>query len=141
MIRRRFARLVGALCPGLATPRGHYRLVVAVIAGVILAAVLFPALLSLDFCSWSNDEVWDEGYELLCLLAHAIGHAAERMTHVLVVLETVVPDEVQVVDKVGLGLVLETLELFGHGTQVHGLLDEIVVVGRIPLVHPIQERG
>jgi hypothetical protein len=128
LVRRRLPGLVGAFCARLAATRRHYRLVVAIVTGIVLAAVLFPAFLRLDFCPRPDDEVRDEGNELLGLLAHAVGHAAEGVAHVLVVLETVVPDEVEVVDEISLGLELKALELLGHGPEVHGLFDDCGVL-------------
>jgi hypothetical protein len=130
LIRGRLARLVGAFAAGLAAARGHDGLVVAIVAGIVLAAVLLAAFLGLDLGARTDHEVGDERDQLLGFLAHAVGVAPERMVHVLVVFETVVPDEVEVVDEFGLGLVLQALELLGHGAQIHGLLDDCINIVR-----------
>lgn len=58
----------------------------------------------------------------------------------VVVLATVVEDELSVPGKVFRRLVLVGLQLLLHGAEVHGLLDDVVVVGHIVLVDGVEER-
>lgn len=57
----------------------------------------------------------------------------------VVVLAAVVEDEAGVADKVLRGGILVGLELVLHGAEVHGLLDDVVVVGDLVAVNRDEE--
>ena len=49
---------------------------------------------------------------------------ADWMVCTAIVLEAVGPDKLQVINKLGLGLVCQLFELFGHQPQIHRMFND-----------------
>lgn len=125
----------------LSASRGHDGFLIFAVVGTIGIdiTVSHPSFLSLDFGTVADRNVRNEGHKLLGFLFHVQGFLPEKVVRVGIVLETVGPDEHQIVDKVLFRLVLLLLELLHHRANVHGMFDDVVVVRRFSLVDALEE--
>lgn len=107
----------------------------------IYIEVLKASLLSLDLGAVTDDDIRDKRHKFVCFLAHVESFFAEWVVGIGIVGQAIGPDETKVVDEFLFGFVGETLEFFDHGANVHGLFDDVQVVGGVAFVYSLQEGG
>jgi hypothetical protein len=113
-------------------------------AGLPLTKCLFDIVCIIDICQkvicFSSQQLHASS-ERVCLerrkkevsmmLLQSMTESSSYAHWFAVVCQTIVPDKIEITHKLCLALVPPTLDISEHGTKIHWILDDLVVVGRI----------